>query len=443
MLRLINNWRCMLEILLIQPRTSKARRIVSSHNGVMPPMMLAYLAAPLVNNGFDVEILDLTVSRMNAEALKEYLRRHRPALVGITCTTASYYNALKIAGCVRETLSDTRVVMGGPHVTFTARETMGNDCVDVVVRGEGDISFTRLAEHLLRGKYSLPEIRGITYRRDGKIEETPTEMIMDIDALPLPAREKLDMKCYPSKGVIQASRGCPFRCIFCAATAMQGGKYRTRNVDSIKDEIDYLVKDRGIDYLVFIDDTLTIFPELSEAICTHIINRGYRLNMTFQSRADFNDPKLLALMARAGCTMLQFGFESGSESVLKSIRKRITPAHIEKAARACLDAGMNVYGTFILGFPEETVESLEETAAMIRRVRSMGAGVGLGLVTPLPGTYLYTHAEELGITIHSTDWDDYGLDTPIVSTRYLSVREIQAKFFDMQMELTGPAYHPL
>lgn len=431
-----------MDILLVQPRTSKARRVVSSHNGVMPPMMLAYLAAPLLNEGFDVEILDLTVSRMNTDALKDYLRLHRPSLVGITCTTASFYNALKIAGCVRETLPHSRVVMGGPHVTFTAGETLENDCVDMVIRGEGDISFTRLAEHLLRGKYSLPEIKGISYRQDGKIEETPTEMIMDIDALPLPAREKLDMKCYPSKGVIQASRGCPFRCIFCAATAMQGGKYRTRNIDGIKDEIDYLVRDRGVDYLVFIDDTLTIFPELSEAICTHIINRGYRLNMTFQSRADFSDPKLLALMARAGCGMLQFGFESGSEAILKSIRKKISPAQIEKAARACLDAGMDVYGTFIVGFPEETSETMEETAAIIRRVRSMGARVGLGLVTPLPGTYLYTHAEELGITIHSTDWDDYGLDTPIISTRYLTVQEIQAKFFDMQIELTRPVCHP-
>lgn len=430
-----------MDILLVQPRTAKARRLVSANNGIMPPMMLAYLAAPLMAEGYDVEILDLTVSQMNADTLKDYLRLHRPPLVGITCTTVSFHNAMKVAGYVKEILPESKVVMGGPHVTFMARETLENKCVDMVIRGEGDISFTRLAGHLLRGEYSLAEVTGLSYRKDGKIEETPVEMVMDLDALPFPAREKLDMKCYPSKGVIQATRGCPFRCIFCAATAMQGGKYRTRNIDSIKDEIDYLVRDRGVDYLVFIDDTLTIFPEFSEAICTHIINRGYRLRMTFQSRADFSDPKLLALMARAGCGMLQFGFESGSEAILKSIRKKIVPAQIEKATRACLDAGMDVYGTFIVGFPEETAETMEETAAIIRKVRYMGATVGIGVVTPLPGTYLYNHAEELGITLHSTDWDDYGLDTPIVGNRHLTVHEIQSKFFDMQMELTGPAPH--
>jgi anaerobic magnesium-protoporphyrin IX monomethyl ester cyclase len=430
----------MYDVLLIQSRNPKAGRLISSFSGMLPPMMLGYLAAPLVRKGYKVGILDLTVSKMDREEFCRYISSVRPSIVGLTCTTPCCSNAGRIAGLVKQIDPGTRVILGGPHATFTAKETLENPNIDVVVRGEGDFNFPLLVDYFLNRHGSLSDIKGISYRENNEILETPIEMIPVLDVLPFPARELMDFSPYRIKGVLHATRGCPFNCTFCAATAMYGGKYRTRSMENINEEIDYMVKHLGFDSLFFTDDTLTIFPQLLEGICNHIINNRYTFShVTMHSRADIKDLALLKLMARAGCKRLLFGFESGSEAVLKSMAKHIKPQDIEHAVRLCLKAGIHPYGSFIIGFPHDTLETIEETAALAERIQRIGGEVGLGVVTPLPGTYIRTHSEELGITIHSSDWDDYSMDTALISTGYLAKEQIRAAFFDLKRRLSWNA----
>ncbi len=415
---------------MIYPRMTGARRIAPGQDGWIPPMTLLYLARPLIQKGYRVEILDLRVETMNRRGFAAYIEKNRPRLVGITCTTASYSNALAAARCVKDTVPGTPVVVGGPHVTFTAAETLKNHCFDIVVRGEGDRNFVRLTDHFLEQPVSLEQVPGISYRFNGGINQTPIQRVEDIDSLGFPSRETLDLKPYSLPGVIHAGRGCPFRCQFCSAGAMAGGKYRMRSIQSIREEIDYLVIKLGFRYIGFLDDTITFYPEVAGAICRHILSSGVPLRWQCESRVDVADPELLRLMAAAGCTQMQFGFESGSETILKSINKNITPAQMIDGVERCLSLGIKPVGNFMIGFPGDTHETVKQTLALVTRLRGMGAFVTLVVLTPFPGTYIYDNRDALGITLHSTDWNDFDLLNPVIGTRHLTVDDLRTYLFD-------------
>ena len=419
-----------MDILLIYPRMAHARRIMPGQDGWVLPMTLLYLARPLVQKGFSVGILDLRIESIDRRGFAAYIEAYRPRLVGITCTTASYSNALAAAQCIKESAPETKIVVGGPHVTFTAEDTLKNECFDVVVRGEGDRNFTQLAEHFLRDQVALDQIRGISFRVGGEIVQNPVQRIEDIDSLGFPSREGIDLSRYSMSGVIFASRGCPFQCRFCSAGAMAGGKYRMRSVRGICEEIDHLVLDRGIRYIGFLDDTVTVYPEVTGAICRHIIDLGVPVQWICESRVDVADIELLRSMAAAGCSQIQFGFESGSEAILKSIRKNITPAQMIGAVERCLSVGIKPVGNFMIGFPDDTHETIAETLALSKHLKQMGAYASLVVLTPFPGTYIYDHRDELGLTLHSSDWNDFDLQNPVISTRHLSVDDLRTYLFD-------------
>ena len=424
-----------MDVLLMQPRIAHARRIRSGLGGFIPPMMLLYLAKPLIDKGFDVDILDLTVYHIDAERFKDYVETYRPSIAGITCTTMAFSNALRSAEYIKRVDPGIKVVMGGPHVTFKAKETLENDCIDFVVRGEGDTVFTGLVEHLLRGKGSLQTIKGISYRDNGTIVENPMTTIKDLDSLKYPQRDLRFLTRYSVPGALQSSRGCPFRCQFCSAAAMAGGKYRLRSPKSIMEEIDYLVLHVGVNYIAFLDDTLTGFPDLTEKICLHIIGKNYPLKWMCESRVDIVNRDLLKLMARAGCISIQFGFESGSPDVLESIKKNISLEEMENAVRLCVGTGINATGNFMIGFPNDTRKTIAETVSVAKKMKKLGAQVGIAVLTPFPGTYFYEHADELGITIHTKDWDEYDLENPIISTGNLDLEELRWIYYDSKLDL--------
>lgn len=420
-----------MDVLLVYPRMARARRITPGQDGWVPPMTLLYLARPLVQMGFSVGVLDLRVESIDRRGFAAYIEMNRPRLVGITCTTASYSNALAAARCIKETVPDTKIVIGGPHVTFTAADTLQSGYFDVVVRGEGDRNFARLVDHFLRRPVPFDQIPGISFRADGKIVETPMQRIEDIDSLGFPSRRGIDLSRYSLPGVISASRGCPFQCRFCSAGAMAGGKYRMRSVRGICEEIDHLVLELGIRYIGFLDDTVTVYPEVTGAISRHIAALGVPVEWICESRVDVADIDLLRLMADSGCTQVQFGFESGSEAILKSIKKNITPAQMIDAVDRCLSVGIKPVGNFMIGFPDDTHETIAETSALLSRLKKLGAYASVVTLTPFPGTYIYDHREELGLTLHSTDWNDFDLMNPVISTRHLSVDDLRTYLFDL------------
>ncbi len=210
------------------------------HHPQFPPLGLAYMAAVLDKNGFEVKIIDCPVNHYNHENLKAELSAFQPALVGTGSMTPTIESALKCAQVAKEVCSEATVVMGGPHATFADKEVLTSEkAVDLIVRGEGEETLLEIAKRPETGQ-KLSDIKGITFRRDKEIIQTPNRpFIQDLDALPLPAYKLLPIeKYYVSKRKllpIITSRGCPFACSFCVASQMFGQRFRARSPKNVLD----------------------------------------------------------------------------------------------------------------------------------------------------------------------------------------------------------------
>ncbi|MCP4149343.1 MAG: hypothetical protein GY757_16470, partial [bacterium] len=173
-----------MDVLLLQPAMLYPRGRIIAHDGHMPPIGLMYLAAPLLSSGYDVKILDLPATpHLDGQWFTRYIESNRPLVVGISGTTPVFNRVLKAAAYVKGIDPGIKVVLGGPHATFTAGEILKKPNVDAVVRGEGDLNFPLLVEHYINGKHSLQCIDGISYREKGSLKENPGNPIEDLDRL--------------------------------------------------------------------------------------------------------------------------------------------------------------------------------------------------------------------------------------------------------------------
>lgn len=425
-----------MDIYLIQPRSADPVR-ENMKGSVTLTLTLAYLAAPLIELGLKVKIVDLHATSLDANGVRRMLKEDSPSIVGITCMSDSYSNAIRIANMAKEEIPGCKVVMGGPHVTFTYEETLKDGNIDFVVRGEGDITFPDLVQYILNDREgSLEEIKGIAFRKNGG-EVTTTgryPFIQELDTLPWPARSLMEIQNYDIKGSIFTGRGCIGKCIFCSEKAMFG-RQRQRDVNKVIDEIEYLVKDLKIDYIFFMDETFTSFPERTEKLCELMLKKGLRVNWGCESRVDVANRDLLKKMVNAGCNFIQFGGESGSNRILREIRKDITSEEIESAVKFSVETGIQPMCSFMIGHPEDTEETVNETIEFMKRLKKYGCELAGAVCTPFPGTYLFNHAQKLGIEILSSNWDDYRFNNPICNTKYLTAEEIRTLYFKMEEEI--------
>jgi radical SAM superfamily enzyme YgiQ (UPF0313 family) len=197
---------------------------------LFPPLGLAYMAAVLEQNGFEVKIFDCPVCEFDHDKLKAELESYQPTMVGIGSMTPTIESALKSARLTKEVCPDAKVLMGGPHATFAGEEILASEkAVDIIVRGEGEETIVELAKQLPIG-----EVKGVTFRKNNQIVQTANRpYIQDLDSLPLPAYKYLPMEKYNITGrnllSIISSRGCPYQCPFCVASQMFGAPFRGRS----------------------------------------------------------------------------------------------------------------------------------------------------------------------------------------------------------------------
>lgn len=404
---------------------------------IAPPLGIAYMAGVLQENNIDVEILDASAEDMDFKDVEKELLKRKPDLVALTALTPTIGRALETAQIVKETLPDSIVVMGGYHPTFNFIETLEDENVDIVIRGEGEYIMLNLVQ-ALENQSSLHDVKGIVFEDKNSKEivvnpEAP--LIQDLDELPFPALNLLPMQKYrlldmdTHMTTMITTRGCPMQCSFCSSAAMHGKKIRERSVENIVDEIEYLKTNYDIDTIAFMDDTFTLKKRKVMAICDEILKRNIEIMWGCTSRVDTLDEKLLKKMKEAGCITIFIGVESADQQQLDNMCKNTTIAKIENAFKIAHKLKIRTIASVALGMPGDTKEIMNKTVKFVHKLKPNY--VIYSLATPYPGTRFYKEAFEKNL-IKIKDWSKYTLITPILETIDCSLndmRKIQAKAF--------------
>ncbi|MDI3484137.1 MAG: anaerobic magnesium-protoporphyrin monomethyl ester cyclase, partial [Methanobacteriaceae archaeon] len=312
-----------------------------------PPLNLMYLGASLEKASFSVKVLDDSLREWGYNQVNKLVEKLNPLIVGVTATTATIKSSLEYIKSIKRLLPDVLTVIGGPHTTFLPIDTLKSlEELDTVVIGEGEETFTELAEkYEKRGKRGLEEVRGIAYRNQSRIKvNEPRPLIQDLDSIPFPARHLVPFKEYETSKNGQAhiitSRGCTYSCRYCSSSLIMGRRFRARSPENVVDEIEELYDKYKIKEIGFIDDTFVLNRKRALAIADEIKERSLDITWSTSSRVNTIDKPLLSNLKRAGLQSIYYGIESGSQRVLNLMNKKITLRQSEDAVKIAKDLGI-------------------------------------------------------------------------------------------------------
>lgn len=345
--------------------------------------------------------------------IEKVIRDFRPDILCVTVMTAKYAAALKISSIAKSLNSGCKVVWGGHHPTIDCERVFQEPLIDFVIRGEGEITLKKLVDLIAEGKDSDPNslslIEGLSYRSGSKVfHNAGRELIKDLDSLPFPARDKVLFKeryLSSSWGDVITLRGCPFKCGYCSAHSVWTRKVRYRELDKVIDEIRAVMSEHRTAEFKFCDDSFTLNRGRALELCRRLKELKPRIRWWCMTRVDLLDDELVSEMKASGCTSISIGVESGSARMLENIHKDITVEKVESAA-ALLDRYKLKYEAyFLIGFPEETKEDIEETFGLMKRMRQ--GSVCFSIFTPYPGTEQYDIAKRHGLIPENPDWSRF------------------------------------
>jgi radical SAM superfamily enzyme YgiQ (UPF0313 family) len=356
------------------------------------PLGPLYLAAAFERAGHEVDFRDYQLSRYDdpftAESIVDFLSNPAPVL-GVSCMANLLPFTILALKEFKRRYPDVTVVMGGVGPTAVERDILQLfDWIDIVVRGEGEISGPMLLTALETGR-PLESVPGISFRRNGEYMCTPSApRIENLDSLGLPAYHKIDLSLYQGYGII-SSRGCPFPCTFCSVAPIWGRRPKFRSVDNIIEEMTFLYRYHGVDMFLFQDEYFISTWDRCREFCDKL--RASRLPVKWKcfGRINLTTREMMEEMARAGCVELRFGVESGSERILKRTKKGFTPQQaipvISEAAR--LFPGVDAF--YIWGYPFETMQDFEKSLFQMVTFRMMGVRILPSMLCLLPQTQIY------------------------------------------------------
>lgn len=381
----------------------KAREQTDS---IQPVLGLGFLAAA-VRPPHEVQVVDCILRRMDPPDLTALLARAPADVVGIQAATFGLEVIDAFLAAVRRANPTTVTVVGGPHPTVNPLPTMHQfgDRLDFAFQGEAEVGFPMLLDALqARGGRAdalppdvLRAIPGLVWRAPDGVVVANATAVTDLATVAMPRWDLIDPRAYPPSphgaffrehpvAPVAVSRGCPFRCSFCAGSRIHGRAVRYRAIDSVMDEIRLLHDTYGVREIQFVDDNLTFNVDYTGALCDAIEALPFRLTWSCPNgvRLDRLDRALVRRMRRAGCYAAGIGIESGSERLLAQMGKGLTLASIRRQVAMLSEEGLETRGFFVLGFPGET---RDEMLATIRLSLELPLDFAhFMLFHPLPGT---------------------------------------------------------
>ncbi|MFW9972774.1 MAG: B12-binding domain-containing radical SAM protein [Candidatus Odinarchaeota archaeon] len=398
----------------------------------IPALGLESIAANILDL-VEVKIIDGKVRNLTLKEIIKEINDFEPEVVGISCCFTIGINfGLKIAEESKRL--GYKTILGGWHPSFAYSDILKYSFVDVIVRGEGELTFRELIKNR-----NLEEIKGISYKSNGAIKDNVDRpLIKDLNKLPLPARKLRNTKSYfqifqMPLDAIETSRGCPHKCTFCNIHLFNRGLYRTKNTDRVIQELTIISNQNRNQNVLIVDDNFTANIKRVEKICDRIINDGIKLDLICQSRIDVikNNPNVIKKMSKAGFWLFFLGIESFKQKSLDNIQKRIQFKDIVEAIRILQKNNILIIGSLLVGSSLDEEE--KDIDLMIKIVKKLGIDFPIySIMTPLPGTKFREILIKKDYLL-SQDWSEYNFTTAVNRLNKLSKQKLE--------ELLSKAYY--
>lgn len=433
-----------------------------------PPLWAGILGGHLRGLGYGVEILDAEVAGEKGglgwdEVAQEAVDRgalltvvmasgHNPS-----ASTMNMTGVGAIARRIKELAPHMALALTGLHVSALPERTMREEACDFAIHGEGLRTLPPLIDALKAGADAFTGIPGLWWRQDGHIMPgTLPEMWKDLDTLPMPAWDLLPMERYRAHNwhcfddvsrrqpyaTLYTSLGCPYHCSFCCINALFGEhRLRTRGVDSVVAEIDFLVQNYGVRNIKIMDELFAVNEKRVLELCGKIAERGYDLNFWAYARVNTVSERMLEAMKKAGVNWIAYGFESGSKRVIEDVTKGYKLDRVLEVAKMTYDQGQHICANFIFGLPEDDYDSMQDTFALMQEINAEWANIYSAMA--YPGSKLYDDAVAQGLPLPATwnGFSQYSRDCLPLPTKYLTGGQVLS-FRDYAFDAyhTNPRY---
>jgi radical SAM superfamily enzyme YgiQ (UPF0313 family) len=391
------------KIVLFFPETHSRR---SDDPWCLPPLSLLAITAPLIRDNYEVKIFD---SRVDGDCLPAILTEAADAVcLGVSVLTGHQIKeALLVSQAVKRKLSALPVVWGGYHPTLLPAQTIANPAIDIVVKGQGEVTFKMLADALSDGK-PLDGIAGLLFKENGSVVKNPDRKLTDVNQFPPLPYSLIEMEShfpdleFGRRTIAYASsQGCPHGCEFCAESSAYDRRWSGLSPSRVGDDLELLARQYDADGFIFVDNNFFVDEKRVRGICLEIIRRGLKFKWGAQGRTDGIvrlSGDTFDLLKRSGFTVFHTGAESGSDMQLERVSKKIDRQSTIACARKCKDHGIRVSFGFIFGFPGETEADVRANFSLMEQVTDIQGEYDciIHFYAPCPGTNLTEAAVRQG-----------------------------------------------
>ncbi|MBU4013909.1 MAG: radical SAM protein [Proteobacteria bacterium] len=388
---------------------------------VLPPLELSYMTATLLNKGHEAKIIDSDVEDYKNDDIYRIIKEYKPEAIIATVSLPTIYNDCSFLQEICHYSSANVIAKTSISYPPILKEILKKSSADFCIYGECDLNIDKI----IGGE----ERKGTAFLSNGKLEIVENSIVADLDKLPLPARNLIPNEKYhyillgDKTTTMQTSRGCPYPCsYYCAYPLVQGKKWRSRSPEHVLREIEDIVNNYQIKKILFRDATFTLNKKRTHKICDLIIQKNLKIEWWCETRVDCLDSKLMQKMRQAGCQGMNIGVETGDPEILETQAKiGMTLEKLNVIRNIAQKLGLRLHFLLMVGLPKETKKTLYETYKLICALKP--ESIGITIVTPYPGTQLYTEAKEKG-WIKTEDWSMFDGHSPIMRTDNLSFQDL-------------------
>ncbi len=393
---------------------------------------LEYIKFYLIDSGYQAKIINCAEYNRDLNDVISILKGDERPIVGVTAYTRERFNAYELIKRIRREIQGSLIVVGGRHFSSLPEETLFElPEVDIVVRGEGEITFKEICDSVYNNT-GFEGVAGISYKKGSEIIHNP-ERPMEPDLDKFRCFDLNDIRKYTSLShtktdsknlyfTVFATRGCPSNCVFCS---LKADRVRFRSIDNIIEEIEAKIKATGIRNVSFSDSSLTLNRKFITTLCEKIIEKKINIRWNCYSRADVNS-NILKIMKKGGLEFMEIAMESGSSSVLKSIKKNVKLEHFEQLFKEGYNLGIKIYVFCMISLPGEKLEDVDMTIAYIKKVSKYIFTAGMQVARILPDAALYEISKGKNILPDDFTWfkDFHRVDKYGISNKYYATLPI-------------------